>query len=111
MEKGPGQPQPLPFSPREGAAQFSDLGVISLGQALDQIMHRGLPASVLQFLLGGIQFGNAEVPANAVVKEVGFLGDKTLHFSEILGVDAVHIGVGQGDLSLLGLPKPHKQFQ
>ena len=69
MEKGPGHAQPLPFSPREGAAQFSDLGVISLGQALDQIMHRGLPASVLQFLLGGIQFGNAEVPANAVVKE------------------------------------------
>ncbi len=106
MEKGPGQTQPAAVLPQRGCfAQFSDLGVIALGQALDPIMHRGLPASVLQFLLGGIQFGNAEVPANAVVKEVGFLGDKTLHFSEIWGVDAVHIGVGQGDLSPAGSPK------
>ena len=74
MEEGPSQPQPLPFPAGEGVSQLSHLGVVALGQGHDEVVDGGLPAGIFDLGISGIQLGNAQIIADAVVEQVGSAG-------------------------------------
>ena len=111
MQECTGQTQPLALAAGKGIAQFAYGGIVVLGQAHDEIVDRGLLAGGNHVLLRGLGVGQHQIAADAVVEQMGLLGNETLHPAQILRVHMADLPAGNGHLPLLGLPEPQEQLQ
>ena len=111
VEERSGQTQPLPLSAGQAVAQLGNLRIIALGQACDKIMDGGLFAGHDNLLVGGIQLGQAQIIADGIVEQVGILGHKAFHSTEVIGVNFLHASAGDGNHALPDLPEAHKELQ
>ena len=73
-------------------------------------MHRRLFAGRLNFFVCSLQFSDPQIVFNAVMEEVGFLGNKALHLPQICSVDLVDGRIRNLYLPLLNIPEPHEKF-
>ena len=74
-------------------------------------MHRRLFAGGLDFLVRGVQFGNPQVVFDAVVEQVGLLGDEALHLPQIVRIDIRNPCAGMRYAAFLHVPEPHEQLK
>ena len=111
MEEGPRQAQALAFPAREGIPQLAHGGIIALGQAHDEVVNRRLAAGLLDLGIGGVPFGDAQIAADGIVEEDGFLGDIAFHPAQVLGVDLIDGPIRDCDAALPGLPETHEQLE
>ena len=111
MQEGPRQPQPLPLPAGESVSQLAHRGIVTLRQRHNEIMHRRFLTGGLDFLVGGVQFGDPQVVFDAVVKQMGFLGDKTFHVPKICRVNIRNPCAGKRYAAFLHVPEAHEQLE
>ena len=69
VEKRAGKTQTLPLARGERPAKLAHHGVVALGQALDEVVYRGLTACLLELRLRCRGLGDEQVVADGVVEE------------------------------------------
>ena len=74
-------------------------------------MHRRLFAGGLNLLVRCRELCNPQVVFNAVVEQVGFLGDKTFHAPKICRVNIRNTCAGKRYTAFLHVPEAHEQLE
>lgn len=111
MEEGPCQTDPLALTAGEGFAQFSHLGIISLGQGHDKIMNSGFFAGLYHLLVRGVQTSDPDIGRNSILEKLGLLGHIALHIPEIRRIDLLHIPAGDGHAAFSHTPETHEKLE
>ena len=111
VQEGTSHTDALTLTAGECTAQLAHRGIISLGQAVDKAIQRGLSAGSLHLGTSGITPGDPDVVFNGIVKQLRFLGHKTFLGAQGGSVHGADVTFTKPDGAAAHIPEAHEQPQ